>query len=97
MAAWRELWLLRCWRGELPLRRFFWRDMLFVGTLVNLFASFAALMAAAGGAPMAWAAVLHFAPVPYNVFLCLSLWRRPGRPWLMAAAAAVWLVVVTIL
>ncbi|MBA4175055.1 MAG: hypothetical protein C0505_00610 [Leptothrix sp. (in: Bacteria)] len=88
--------LARCWRGDVPLRQLFWRDMLLVGTMVNLLASFGALMIAAVGAPMPWAAALHFAPVPYNVFLCLSLWRRPVRPQPMALAAAAWLVLVTI-
>ncbi len=87
----------RRWRGEVSLRRLFWRDMLAVGSFVNLFASFAALMAAAAGAPTAVAVVLHFAPVPWNVFLFVALWRRPDRPPLMAAAAAVWLAAMTVL
>lgn len=95
--AWRDNFVARRWRGEVPLRRLFWRDMLAVGSFVNVLASFAALAAAAAGAPMAWAAALHFAPVPWNVFLFVVLWRRPGRPFLMAAVAAGWLVVMTVI
>jgi len=84
------------WRGAVPLRTLFWRDMLAVGSVVNLAASFAALIAAAAGAPMAWAAALHFAPVPYNVFLVLALWRLPGRPAIALAVAALWLAVMTV-
>lgn len=97
MAAWRDNGLARRWRGEVALRRLFWRDMLGVGTVVNLFASFAALMVLAAGGPTSLAVGLHFAPVPWNVFLFLALWRRPGRPPLMAAAGAGWLVLVTLL
>ncbi len=96
MPAWCDNFLARRWRGDVSLRVLFWRDMLAVGTVVNLFASFAALIAAAAGAPMAWAAALHFAPLPYNVFLFAALWRRPVRPWAMAVAAAVWLVLMTV-
>jgi len=84
------------WRGAVPLRTLFWRDMLAVGTVVNLGGSFAALMAAAAGVPMAWAVALHFAPVPYNVFLFLALWRLPGRPAIAVTVAALWLAVMTV-
>lgn len=97
MPAWRDNFLARRWRGEVALRVLFWRDMIAVGTVLNLFASFAALIAAAAGAPMAWAAALHFAPMPYNLFLFAALWRRPARPLAMAVAGAVWLVLVTVL
>jgi hypothetical protein len=96
MPAWRDNFVTRRWRGEVPLRVLFWRDMLAVGTVVNLSATFAGLIAAAAGAPMAWAAALHFAPLPYNVFLFAALWRRPGRPWVMAVAGVVWLALMTV-
>jgi hypothetical protein len=71
--------------------------MLAAGTLINLLASFAALMLASQGAPLAVAVVVHFAPLPYNLFLFLALWRLPGRPSLAAGAAAAWLAMVTVL
>lgn len=97
MPAWRDNFLARRWRGEVALRVLFWRDMLLVGSFVNVLASFAALMVAALGAPMGAAAALHFVPAPYNVFLFVALWRRPGRPLHMAVVAVVWLVLVTVL
>jgi hypothetical protein len=97
MAAESDNFLARRWRGAVPLRRLFWRDMLLVGTTINVFATFAALIAAASGAPTAWAAALHFAPLPYNVFLVTALWRQPARPAAMALAAAVWLLVMTVI
>ncbi len=73
-------------------RRLFWFDMLTVATMLNLFPSFGALMLAALGAEPAWAVAMHFAPLPYNVFLFLALWRLPGRPGEAVAAAALWVV-----
>ncbi|MBK6472698.1 MAG: hypothetical protein IPF94_18870 [Betaproteobacteria bacterium] len=97
MPALRENFLARRWRGEVALRRLFWFDMLAVGTVINLFTTFAGLIAVASGASVAWAAALHFAPMPYNVFLFAALWRRPGRPWAMALAAAAWLALMTVI
>jgi hypothetical protein len=88
--------LARRWRGAVAWPRLFWRDMLVVGTLVNLLASFAALMLAAQGAAPALAAALHFAPLPYNAFLFLALWRLPRRPRPVAWASAVWVAAMTV-
>lgn len=88
--------LARRWQGAVPWRVLFWRDMLAAGTMINLVTSFAALMLASQGAPMAVAVAVHFAPLPYNLFLFLALWRLPRRPSLVAAAAAAWLAVVTV-
>ena len=86
----------RRWRGEVDWPTLFWRDMLAYGTVLNIAASFAALMLAALGAPGGAAAALHFAPVPYNAFLFICLWRLRRRPATVAAAAALWLVVMTV-
>lgn len=87
---------LRRWRGQVAWQRLFWRDMLAVGTVLNLAASFGALALLALGAPGAVAVALHFAPMPYNLFLCLALWRLAQRPAPVAAAALAWLVVMTV-
>ncbi|MDP1647959.1 MAG: hypothetical protein Q8M01_07140 [Rubrivivax sp.] len=84
------------WRGAVAWPVLFWRDMLAMGTVVNLLASFVALMLASQGAPMALVVLVHFAPLPYNLFLFLALWRLPRRPALVVVVAAAWLVVVTV-
>lgn len=87
---------LRRWRGQVVWQRLFWRDMLAVGSVLNLAASFGALALLALGAPGALAAALHFAPVPYNLFLFIALWRLAQRPAPVVGLALVWLVVVTV-
>lgn len=71
-------------------RVLFWRDMLTVGTVINLCTGFAALMLVSQGQPIAWALAVHFAPLPYNAFLLASLWRTPGRPAPITLAGCAW-------
>ena len=91
----REGFFLRRWRGQVAWQRLFWRDMLAVGTVLNLAVSFGALALLALGAPGTVAVALHFAPLPYNLFLFLALWRLARRPTPVVAAALAWLAVVT--
>ncbi len=59
------------------MRGLFWRDMVLVGTLVNLLATGVALAMAASDLPIGLAAAVHFAPLPYNLFLVVAVWRQP--------------------
>jgi len=86
----------RRWRGEVPMRTVFWRDMLGVGTTANVLATFAALMVASQGASSWVAAAIHFAPLPYNVFLYAAVERAAPRSRIAAMLALVWLAVMTI-
>jgi len=47
------------------------------------------------GAHAGVAVALHFAPMPYNLFLFAALWRAPDRNFFATVIAAGWLVVVT--
>ena len=85
------------WRGEASAAVVYWRDILAVGTLINLVTGFAALMLAAQGTDIVIAALVHFAPLPYNVFLVVALWRTPQRTRTMAWTSLVWMGVVTVL
>jgi hypothetical protein len=89
-------WLNRRWRGEVPAAALCWRDMLLVGTLVNLGASFAGLMAYAQGAGLGWAVALHFGALPLNLFLLGCLWRLRERSGRHLALAAVWFVAMLV-
>jgi hypothetical protein len=86
----------RRWRGELPVRVLLGRDMLGVGTLINLACSVVALMAVAQGAPLPVALALHWAPLPYNLFLCAALWRTPGRAGWAAWCGVAWVAAMMV-
>lgn len=88
--------------GEVQAGRVFWTDMIVVGTLVNVAAAYAAILMLGFKHP-AWVAVcVYLAPLPYNVFLVVAVWRAAAR--LAASPAAVyrlgatlWLAVATLI
>lgn len=84
------------WRGETALAVLFWKDIVVVGSVINLLTGFAALMLAAQGVSLALAAAVHFALLPYNAFLVAALWRTPRRSRAMAWTSVLWLVVMTV-
>ncbi len=89
------------WRGLIPLDRLFWRDMVLVGTGINLAASAAALTVLAMKMPLGAALAVHFVLVPYNVFLFLVVWRTAAaQPGALASAAqiaaATWLLLAIV-
>lgn len=78
------------WQGQAPWRTLFWRDIVAVGSAINLFTGFVAVLLISQGQPAAWAVAVHFAPVPYNAFLVRSLSATPQKPGWAMAAAGVW-------
>ena len=87
----------RRWRGQVPTGTVFWRDMIVVGSAVNVLATFAALMLAAQGVALAIAVAVHFAPLPYNIFLLAAVGRSPQRTPVISALAGVWIVLAVLL
>lgn len=79
------------WRGEIAAGTILWRDMLAVGTVLNLLVSFVALIALTQGAPGWLGLLLHLSPLPYNAFLLLSLRRAPHRRGWHTALGFTWL------
>ncbi|WP_395058462.1 hypothetical protein [Polaromonas sp.] len=86
----------RRWHGQVPLRLLFWRDMLLVGTGINLAAAFVVLMLMAQGVSLGLAIALHFSLVPYNLFLTLAVWRSRQGTLAMTLVAVLWLVFFTL-
>ncbi len=89
-------YLARRWRGQQPLPTLLWRDMLVWGTAINLAFSAAALVMLAAGAPSSLAVLVHFAPLPWNLFIVAAVWRHPLCATGSRLLAAAWLVVMTI-
>lgn len=84
----------RRWQGQVALAVLLWRDMVGIGTVINLAASILALTAVMQEAPDWFAIALHLLPMPYNLFLCAVLWRLPARTAVASVIAAVWLIVM---
>ena len=94
----RDVGFLRSrWHGAVPLPRLFWLDMLGMGTVINLLATFVALMMAAQGAKSAVAVAVHFAPMPWNLFLAGCVLRHPQARTFHRAGALVWLALTVVI
>jgi hypothetical protein len=85
------------WHGQVPLAVLLWRDMVCVGTLVNLAASFLGLAALALGAHGGIAVALHLAPLPYNVFLLAAVLRLQTTSTVTTIIAVLWFLVVMVI
>lgn len=93
---------VRRWRCEVPAGTLIVRDMLVVGTLINLFTTAMSLLAFANGVPTPVAIGTFFLPLPYNLFLFACGWRLGGliggwKGTLTSVVAALWLVGATVL
>lgn len=84
------------WLGQVPLDRLFWRDMLLVGTGISIASSAVALILLGLKMPLGLVLAVHFAPVPYNIFLTIAVWRAAeqsgAKASLMLLGSALWLV-----
>jgi len=92
----------RLWRGELPLSRVFWRDMLVVGTLVNVATLLLALLAFGIGAPPPIGVAVFLSPLPYNLLLFMGVWRSAAREntqwsWPAQTMAVMWVVAMLLI
>jgi hypothetical protein len=90
------------WRGEAPLDRLFWRDMLLFGTLLNLLTTAVAIVLLGLKAPMVAVLGVHFLPLPYNIFLFASVWRNAdtvggAKAAFFRSGALLWLVAATVI
>ncbi|TPI17337.1 hypothetical protein [Mesorhizobium sp. B4-1-1] len=89
------------WRGEAPLDRLFWRDMLLVGTIVSIASSALALVLLGLKLPLWLVLAVHFLPVPYNIFLTVAVWRTAEKvggfkAQLAMLGSALWLIATAI-
>lgn len=89
------------WQGQVPLDRLFWRDLVLVGTAVGIAASVLALVLLGLKLPLGLVLAVHFASVPYSLFLTLAVWRTtekiPGaKAWMMTLGATLWLVAMIV-
>ncbi|AID33071.2 hypothetical protein ACVILI_000437 [Mesorhizobium sp. USDA 4775] len=88
------------WQGEVPIDRLFWRDMLLVGTGISIASSVVALILLGLKMPLGLVLAVHFAPVPYNIFLTIAVWRTAeksgAKASLMLLGSALWLIATVV-
>jgi hypothetical protein len=89
------------WQGEVPLDRLFGRDMLLVGTALNIASLVLALMLLGLKLPLWVVLAVYFLPVPYNIFLAIAVWRTAEKVGgveasLMMLGSALWLIVTVV-
>ena len=92
----------RRWHRQVPLDLLFWRDMVIVGTAINLAAVLCGLIALATKTELAIALLIIHAPLPYNIFLTAAVWRTselagPKKAASARTGAVLWLVIATLL
>ena len=90
-------WAIRRWRGEVSLQTLLWRDVLLVGTVVNLLFTAGGLVAFAVTDQIAWAVALHFAPLPWNLFLVACVWRLPLTSAVVRPLSLAWLIAMLVI
>jgi len=80
------------WRGNVNASKLLLWDMLAIGTALNVVTSFLALLLLAKGATYS-AIFFHFALLPYNLFLVLSLWRSSEKSRTTKIIAVIWFAI----
>lgn len=96
-------WIASLWRGEQPLARVFWEYAIAWGTLINLLCTGAALIVYVQRGPVLLGLLLHFATLPLNILLVVSIWRaaarESGSPLASVArvGSVIWFVVMLVI
>lgn len=80
------------WHGRIAWRTLFWRDLLLIGTGLNLLMTGVALALLSQDAPLPWVLFAHLLPLPYNLFIVSAIGRAPQRPALVLAVSVCWLI-----
>jgi hypothetical protein len=91
---WRNVTIVRLWRGDLPLAEAFWTWAVLGGLLVNVSTTIGFLWLLMAGQTIAAYVVGYGLSLPYNLVATLGVWRAAGRPeadpqWAGAARVAV--------
>ena len=80
------------WQARVAWQTLFWRDLLMIGTGLNVLMTGTALVLMLQDAAMHWVLLAHLSPLPYNLLIVSALWRAPQRPALVLAFSLGWLL-----
>jgi hypothetical protein len=67
------------WAGEVPLGEVFWTYAVAGGLLVNAIGTILYLWALSAGASLLFIYLPMAAPIPYNIFMLIAVWRSAAR------------------
>lgn len=84
------------WQGHVDWRTLFWRDLLLIGTSLNLLMTGLALALLSRDAPIQWVLFAHLLPLPYNLLIVSSIWSASRRPKIVLGASVFWLVLFVV-
>ena len=77
----------------------FWRNLVLL-TAINIALSVVALILLGMKLSLAVVLAMHFAPVPYNIFLTFAVWRTGkiggAKASMMMLGSALWLILVVV-
>jgi hypothetical protein len=84
--------VMQRWQGGVGWTTLFWRDLLLMGTGLNVLMTGTALALLTQDASMHWVLLAHLSPLPYNLLIVWALWRAPRRPSVVVAFSVGWLL-----
>jgi len=85
------------WQGRVGWRLLFWRDLLLIGTSLNVLGTGTALALLAQDVAWPWALLAHLLPLPYNLLIVSALARAPQRPALVLGVAVGWVILLVLI
>lgn len=80
------------WQGRVGWRTLFWRDLLVIGTGMNVLMTGLALALLSQEVAIQWVLLAHFLPLPYNLFIVSAIWGAARRPVIVLGASLIWLL-----
>jgi len=87
-----KAFITKRWHGRIGWRTLFWRDLLLIGTGLNLLMTGTALALLSQDAPMHWVLLAHLLPLPYNLLIVSAIWRARRRPAVVLGVSVFWLL-----
>jgi hypothetical protein len=73
------MFLIRLWRGEVPLEQTFWTWGVLVALVVNMSTTVGSYVLLTEDRPVAAFVVGYLMSVPYNLFMLVAVWRAVAR------------------
>lgn len=87
-----KTFITKRWQGRIGWRTLFWRDLLLIGTGLNLLMTGTALALLSQDAPIHWVLLAHLMPLPYNLLIVSAIWRARRRPTAVLGVSVFWLL-----